>query len=66
MSVLYQSHIPDLLWTGHVKGNLWVICWAQLAVIRLLMRLPTAALLWNTSFRGLGMEGSWLCGPWLI
>ena len=26
-----------------------------------LMRLPTAALLWNTSFRGLGMEGSRLC-----
>ena len=26
-----------------------------------LMRLPTAALLWNTGFRGLGMEGSRLC-----
>lgn len=36
MSVLYQSHIPDLLRTGHIKGNLWVICWAQLAAIRLL------------------------------
>ena len=62
--VLYQSRIPDLLRTGHVKGHLWTTCWARLAVIQSLVRWPAAALLGNTGFGALRRQRS--CGPWLI
>lgn len=58
MPVLYQSRIPDLLRTGHVKGHLWTTCWARLAVIQSLVRWPAAALLGNTGFGALRRQRS--------